>query len=184
PLGRAYRQVSLKLISCRASPSVRASPGILSCRIWSASARGTGAPRHDARSWAALWELGSARRSPIGFKPFADACIEQGALDEAASVSLSELEALAGDPEQLKAKLLALETVLDDVPVLEIETSDAAALRQGREIVLLPHTVEHWRAAAADFDSGRLALARCDETAIALGDVRAGRFQPKKVFQL
>lgn len=107
-----------------------------------------------------------------------------GALDEAASVSLSELEALAGDPEQLKAKLLALETVLDDVPVLEIETSDAAALRQGREIVLLPHTVEHWRAAAADFDSGRLALARCDETAIALGDVRAGRFQPKKVFQL
>jgi len=36
-----------------------------------------------ARAWASLWELGSARRSPIGFKPFADACIEQGALEEA-----------------------------------------------------------------------------------------------------
>jgi len=37
-----------------------------------------------AHNWTALWELGSARRSPIGFKPFADACIEQGASDEAA----------------------------------------------------------------------------------------------------
>ena len=37
-----------------------------------------------ARNWSALWELGSARRSPIGFKPFADACIEQGAFEEAA----------------------------------------------------------------------------------------------------
>ena len=37
-----------------------------------------------ARNWSALWELGSARRSPIGFKPFVDACIAQGAYDEAA----------------------------------------------------------------------------------------------------
>ena len=37
-----------------------------------------------ARDWTGLWELGSARRSPIGFAPFADACIEQGALEEAA----------------------------------------------------------------------------------------------------
>ena len=37
-----------------------------------------------ARNWGGLWELGSARRSPIGFKPFADACIAQGAFDEAA----------------------------------------------------------------------------------------------------
>lgn len=36
-----------------------------------------------ARNWAALWELGSARRSPIGFQPFADACIEQGAVRSA-----------------------------------------------------------------------------------------------------
>ena len=37
-----------------------------------------------ARNWPALFELGSARRSPIGFKPFVDACIAQGAYDEAA----------------------------------------------------------------------------------------------------
>ena len=37
------------------------------------------------RDWPTLWaDLGSARRSPIGFKPFADACLEQGAIDEAA----------------------------------------------------------------------------------------------------
>ncbi len=38
-----------------------------------------------ARDWERLWaELGSSRKSPIGFKPFADACVEQGAFDEAA----------------------------------------------------------------------------------------------------
>lgn len=107
-----------------------------------------------------------------------------GALDETVSISLTDLEALADNADELKARLLALETVLDDVPRLEIDLSDAAALKQGREIVLLPHTVEQWRADAATFDSDRLALARCDDKAVALGEVRAGRFQPKKVFQL
>ena len=47
-----------------------------------------------ARDWGAMWELansGSAiggvmgkAKSPIGFKPFAEACIEQGGFDEAA----------------------------------------------------------------------------------------------------
>ncbi len=37
-----------------------------------------------ARNWSALWELGSARRSPIGFQPFVEACLAQGALEEAA----------------------------------------------------------------------------------------------------
>ena len=49
-------------------------------RWWRLKLRGLA----HARDWAALWQLGSARRSPIGFKPFADACIEQGAHDEAA----------------------------------------------------------------------------------------------------
>ena len=38
-----------------------------------------------AHAWGTLWaDLGSSRRSPIGFKPFADACLEHGAYDEAA----------------------------------------------------------------------------------------------------
>nr|WP_070960476.1 tRNA pseudouridine(55) synthase TruB [Hyphomonas sp. Mor2] len=107
-----------------------------------------------------------------------------GALDASNSVSLAELESLAEDKETLLGHLLPLETVLDDVPLIEIDAGDAAALKQGREIVLLPHLVEQWRADAAQFESDRLALTQTDGKAIALGEVRAGRFQPKKVFQL
>lgn len=107
-----------------------------------------------------------------------------GGLDEAISISLDALEELADDKDQLLAQLQPLETVLDDVPQIEIDASDAAALKQGREIVLLPHLVEQWRAAAEITEAGRLALTMTDGKAVALGEVRAGRFQPKKVFQL
>ena len=107
-----------------------------------------------------------------------------GALDASNSVSLAALEAMAEDRDALFAHLLPLETVLDDVPQVEIDAGDAAALKQGREIVLLPHTVEQFRSAAEAFGSDRLALAATDRVAVALGEVRAGRFQPKKVFQL
>lgn len=105
-----------------------------------------------------------------------------GALDESVSISVAELEALAEDKDQLLALLHPLEMVLDDIPQIGIDQSDAAALKQGREIVLLPHLVEQWRAEAVE--GSRLALTRTDEHAVALGEVRAGRFQPKKVFQL
>jgi hypothetical protein len=63
-------------------------------RWWRLKLRGLA----HARDWPALWELGNSggalggsaiggvlgkAKSPIGFKPFADACIEQGAFDEA-----------------------------------------------------------------------------------------------------
>ena len=107
-----------------------------------------------------------------------------GAMDASNSITLAALEALAEDKDALLDELLPLETVLDDVPQIEIDASDAAALKQGREIVLLPHLVEQWRSDAAQFDSDRLALTQNDSKAVALGEVRAGRFQPKKVFQL
>lgn len=107
-----------------------------------------------------------------------------GALDEPASIKLSDLEALGEDKEALAAALKPIETILDDVPKIEIDRGDADALKLGREVVLLPHIVEQWRA-EADLDSDdRLALAVTDQTAVALGEVRAGRFQPRKVFQL
>ncbi|NQY96447.1 MAG: tRNA pseudouridine(55) synthase TruB [Henriciella sp.] len=107
-----------------------------------------------------------------------------GAMDASNSITLAALENLAEDKDALLGKLLPLETVLDDVPQIEIDASDAAALKQGREIVLLPHLVEQWRSDAERFDSDRLALTQNDSKAVALGEVRAGRFQPKKVFQL
>lgn len=107
-----------------------------------------------------------------------------GALDEASSIKLADLEALADDKTALSEQLRPLETVLDDLPCLEIDASEAAALKQGREIVLLPHQIEKWRAEAPADQDDRLALTKCNEKAMALGEVRAGRFQPKKVFQL
>lgn len=107
-----------------------------------------------------------------------------GALDEAGAVKLSELEALCDDKSALIEQLRPLQTVLDDTPCVEIDAGDAAALKQGRDIVLLPHQIEKWRADSSQNDEDRLALTLQDGNAIALGEIRAGRFQPKKVFQL
>ena len=107
-----------------------------------------------------------------------------GVFDEAASIALSELEALAEDKLALMAKLNPLETILDDVPKVEIDRGDADAIKLGRDVVLLPHIIEQWRAAAGASIDDRLALAMSDGQAVALGEVRAGRFQPRKVFQL
>ena len=104
-----------------------------------------------------------------------------GPLDSRTATSLADLENLAGDTEALFGKLLPIEAVLDDIPQIEI---DAAAVRQGREIVLLPHIVETWRAETSEDPEDRTTLALCQHKAVALGEVRAGRFQPKKVFQL
>ena len=107
-----------------------------------------------------------------------------GALDESNATPLAALEALIDDRTSLLDTLLPIETVLDDVPLIEIDLPDASALKQGREIVLLPHQVEQWRDDTDSDPDNRLALTRTQGKAIALGEVRAGRFQPKKVFQL
>lgn len=108
-----------------------------------------------------------------------------GPMDEASAVSVAALEALAeaGDTDALFAALTPLETVLDDIAQIAIDAGDAANIKQGREILLMPHVVEAWREARAD-DEDRLALTMCNGQAVALGEVRAGRFQPSKVFQL
>lgn len=104
-----------------------------------------------------------------------------GALSEDNAITLAELEAMADTKEALFEQLKPLETVLDDIPTIDITSPDAAAIKQGRDIVLLPHTVAAWE---ADADGDRTTLSLCDGQAVALGEVRAGRFQPKKVFQL
>jgi len=69
-----------------------------------------------------------------------------------------------------------------------INPAEAADLRHGREILLLPHIIEQWRAdqaqLAMDGGDDRTTLAMCDETAVAIGEVRVGKFKPQRVFQL
>ncbi|MEE9381169.1 MAG: tRNA pseudouridine(55) synthase TruB, partial [Hyphomonadaceae bacterium] len=99
------------------------------------------------------------------------------------AIGLAKLSEMSDKP-ALLAALRPIETALDDIPALAIDGNDAAMLKQGRTIVLLPHIVEDWRANQASDPDDRLALAMDGDIAVALGEVRAGRFQPTRVFQL
>lgn len=100
--------------------------------------------------------------------------------DAASAVSLAAIEEM-DTIEARKAALQPVQTVLDAVPHLDIGPAEASDIRQGRTIVLLPHVIEQFRAEQTD-DEDRLAVAVCAENAIAMGEVRAGRFQPVRVF--
>lgn len=104
-----------------------------------------------------------------------------GAFDAPTAVSIDALEALKEDKPGLMALLKPLHAVLSGMPQVQVSPHDAANIRQGRSVVLLPHVVEGWRAGRKDEDD-RVALALAGEDAIALGEVRAGQFEPVRVF--
>lgn len=111
-----------------------------------------------------------------------------GAFREENAIQLSNLDEMS-DKAALDAKLVPIETALDDIPALAVRGEEASRLRQGRDIVLLPHQVEAFREmrrprVVNGEDASRVCLAREGDggAAIALGEVRAGRFTPIRVF--
>ncbi|MEY2759716.1 MAG: hypothetical protein RIR33_3494 [Pseudomonadota bacterium] len=113
-----------------------------------------------------------------------------GAFAEAAAIQLSILEGMS-DKAALDDTLVPLETALDDIPALAVTGEEASRLRQGREIVLLPHQVEAFREMRRPRrvngdDASRICLATEkvgeEQLGVALGEVRAGRFLPVRVF--
>jgi tRNA pseudouridine55 synthase len=111
-----------------------------------------------------------------------------GPFSEAQSVTLDALEELRHKG-AASERLNPVETALADIPALAINGEDAFKLRQGRPIVLLPHVVEALRPKFRDRtiagqDASRAALALFQGKAVALGDVRAGRFKPTRVFHI
>ncbi len=111
-----------------------------------------------------------------------------GPFDESHAVSLDEVRELV-DKGGIDDRILPIETALDDIPALAVSGEEAARLKQGRAIVLLPHVVDALRSLRRQNPSGyedasRLALAMSGDVAVALGEERAGRFQPVRVFQL
>lgn len=104
-----------------------------------------------------------------------------GAFGAQTALSVADLEALKDDKPALMAKLQPLHAVLSGMPQVQISQHDAANIRQGRTIVLLPHVVEGWRAGWSE-DDDRIALALVGDEAVALGEVRAGQFEPVRVF--
>ncbi|WP_135211821.1 tRNA pseudouridine(55) synthase TruB [Vitreimonas flagellata] len=111
-----------------------------------------------------------------------------GPFTEAESVTLDALEDLRHKG-AASERLKPVETALADIPALAINGEDAFKLRQGRPIVLLPHVMEALKPkfrerTIAGQDASRAAVALFQGKAIALGDVRAGRFSPTRVFHL
>lgn len=104
-----------------------------------------------------------------------------GSFGAQSAVAITDLEALKEDKAALMAKLQPLHAVLSAMPQVQISAQDAANIRQGRSVILLPHVVERWREDRSDEDD-RIALALAGEDAIALGEVRAGQFEPVRVF--
>ncbi len=104
-----------------------------------------------------------------------------GAFDAPGAVSIADLQALAEDREGLFAHLKPLHAVLTAMPHVQVTAHDAGNLRQGRTIMLLPHVIERWREGRGE-DDDRLALALAGDDAVALGEVRAGHFEPVRVF--
>ncbi|MFN4024588.1 MAG: tRNA pseudouridine(55) synthase TruB [Hyphomonas sp.] len=104
-----------------------------------------------------------------------------GAFEAAGAVSIADLEALKDDKPALMAKLKPLHAVLTGMPQVQVSAHDAADIRQGRAVVLMPHVVERWRDERGDAED-RTALALAGEDAVALGEIRAGQFEPVRVF--
>jgi len=104
------------------------------------------------------------------------------------AIGLDALEEMSHNAAAFEC-LKPVETALADIPALAINGEDAFKLRQGRPIVLLPHAVEALRPQfrprmVSGQDASRAVLAFHEGKAVALGDVRAGKFKPTRVFHL
>lgn len=98
-----------------------------------------------------------------------------------AAIPLSRIEETE-DTETLLSFLQPVHAMLENVPEIEITREEAASLRHGRSIVLLPYIIEQWKAEASGDPDDRAAIAVCGGDAVALGDIRAGQFEPSRVF--
>ena len=78
--------------------------------------------------------------------------------------------------------LLPVATALDDIPDLAVTATDAFSLRQGRPILLLPRQIETLKARLSP--GSRTVSAFEDGTLVALCQMRAGRLEPDRGFNL
>lgn len=112
-----------------------------------------------------------------------------GAFRAERCTTLDELDVLAHKACASEA-LLPVQTPLDDIPAVAVTGDEALSLKQGREIVLLPRLAAELRDKARPRaidgkDASRWALAVTEDgTAAAIGDARAGRLKPVRVFNL
>jgi len=104
-----------------------------------------------------------------------------GRFTEENAVTLELLEKLEYKARQSEA-LLPVETALDDIPALAVTDEDAFRLKQGRSIVLIPRQVESVKARLKP--GSRTVSATSGGTVVALCEMRGGRLEPSRVFNL
>ncbi len=104
-----------------------------------------------------------------------------GRFTEENAVTLELLEKLEYEARQSEA-LLPVETALDDIPALAVTDEDAFRLKQGRSIVLIPRQVESVKARLKP--GSRTVSATSGGSVVALCEMRAGRLEPSRVFNL
>jgi tRNA pseudouridine55 synthase len=104
-----------------------------------------------------------------------------GCFSDKTAVTLEMLEDLGHKARQSEA-LLPVETALDDIPALAVTDEDAFRLAQGRAIVLLPRQVESLKTELTPGD--RTVSAMSGGRLVALCEMRAGKLNPVRVFQL
>ena len=97
------------------------------------------------------------------------------------AVTLDSLEEMVHRGAALEG-LLPVATALDDIPELAVTDQDAFSLRQGRSIVLLPGQVETLKGQLRG--DTRTVSVFSGQTLVALGQLRAGRIEPDRVFNL
>jgi tRNA pseudouridine55 synthase len=110
-----------------------------------------------------------------------------GPFDLDAAVTLDALEDLVHKGAPLEA-LLPVETALDDIPALAVTEDEAFQLRQGRPIVLPPRRASELRdlrrpRTIGGKDYSKAAIAMESGRAVAIGEARAGKLSPVRVFQ-
>ena len=125
--------------------------------------------RDLADALGACGHVSDLRRTRVG--PFSDKT----------AVTLELLEDLGHKARQSEL-LLPVETALDDIPELAVTDEDAFRLKQGRSIVLVPRQVEALKARLKP--GSRTVSAMTGGTVIALCEMRAGRLEPSRVFNL
>ena len=104
-----------------------------------------------------------------------------GQFTEENAVTLEFLENLEYEARHSEA-LLPVSTALDDIPALAVTDEDAFRLKQGRSIVLVPRQVEAVKARLKP--GSRTVSATSGGTMVALCEMRAGRLEPSRVFNL
>jgi tRNA pseudouridine55 synthase len=121
-------------------------------------------------------DLGRALGTCAHVEALRRSCV--GSFGEKDAVTLAELETLkesAPEADALESALKPVETALSEIPALALSLSDAARLRQGQSVLLRGRDAPVFTGAAYATSRGTL---------VALGEMEAGEFRPKRIFNL